>query len=228
MKPIRYLKSLILQIRKDKTAYIIYLILNLLVAVVLVRTLIQRNFESTFICILAFFLFLIPPFVETTFRVRLPNAMEIIAFFFVFAAEILGDVPLAALAKQRMTPRRKLKALEIVLLVIGSPIWISLLLSALAVVLALYASWWSVLISLWASFASFAGVALGGAAVGPALCLWQGEGYGLLVIAGALASAGLAIFSFFGCREATRGTVKLTKRMMLGLKKAFLKKEDAQ
>ena len=144
------------------------------------------------------------------------------------AAEILGDVPLAALAKQRIKPRRKLKAFEIVLLVIGSPIWISLLLSALAVVLALYASWWSVLISLWASFASFAGVALGGAAVGPALCLWQGEGYGLLVIAGALVSAGLAIFSFFGCREATRGTVKLTKRMMLGLKKAFLKKEDAQ
>jgi len=92
MKPIRYLKSLILQIRKDKAAYIVYLILNLLVAVVLVRTLIQRNFESTFICILAFFLFLIPPFVETAFRVRLPNAMEIIAFFFVFAAEILGEI----------------------------------------------------------------------------------------------------------------------------------------
>ena len=92
MKPFRYLKSLVVQIRKDKAAYIVYLILNSLVAVVLVRTLIQRNFESTFICILAFFLFLIPPFVETTFRVRLPNAMEIIAFFFVFCAEILGEI----------------------------------------------------------------------------------------------------------------------------------------
>ncbi len=92
MKPIRYLKSLVLQIRKDKAAYIVYLILNVLVAVVLVRTLIQRNFESSFICILAFFLFLIPPFVETTFRVRLPNAMEIVAFVFVFAAEILGEI----------------------------------------------------------------------------------------------------------------------------------------
>ncbi len=92
MKPFRYLKSLVMQIRKDKAAYIIYLILNSIVAVVLVRTLIQRNFESTFICILAFFLFLIPPFVETAFRVRLPNAMEIIAFFFVFAAEILGEI----------------------------------------------------------------------------------------------------------------------------------------
>ena len=37
-------------------------------------------------------MFLIPPFVETTFRVRLPNAMEIIAFFFVFCAEILGEI----------------------------------------------------------------------------------------------------------------------------------------
>ena len=144
------------------------------------------------------------------------------------AAEILGDIPLAALAKQRIKPRRKLRAVEIVLLVIGSPIWGSLLLSAFAVVLALYVSWWSVLISLWASFACFAIAALGGGVVGPLLCLWQGEGYGLLVIAGALASAGLAIFSFFGCREATRGTLKLTRSMMLGLKKAFLKKEDAQ
>ena len=127
-----------------------------------------------------------------------------------------------------MKSKKRLSGTEIVLLVAGSPLWIALLASLFAVVLSLYASLWSVLISLWASFASFAGVALGGAAVGPALCLWQGEGYGLLVIAGALASAGLAIFSFFGCREATRGTVKLTKRMMLGLKKAFLKKEDAQ
>ena len=144
------------------------------------------------------------------------------------AAEILGDIPLAALAKQRIKPRRKLKAVEIVLLAVGSPIWVSLLIAAFAVVLALYVSWWSVIVSLWASFASFAAAALAGSVAGPLLCIWQGEGYGLLVIAGALASAGLAIFSFFGCREATRGTLRLTRSMVLGLKKAFLRREDAQ
>jgi hypothetical protein len=92
VKPLNYFKSLIRQIQKDKAAYIVYLVLNSMVAAVFVRTLMQRNYESSFICILAFFLFLIPPFVETTFGLRLPNALEIIAFVFVFAAEILGEI----------------------------------------------------------------------------------------------------------------------------------------
>ena len=47
--------------------------------------------------------------------------------------------------------KRHHKAWEIVLLVLGSPIWLSLLISVAAVILSLYVSLWSVIVALWAS-----------------------------------------------------------------------------
>ena len=59
------------------------------------------------------------------------------------------------------TPKRRLGVWEIVLLVLGSPIWLSLLIAAFAVILSLYISLWAVIISFWAVFGSFIGCALG-------------------------------------------------------------------
>ena len=36
--------------------------------------------------------FVLPPFVETTFSIELPSALEVIILFFIFAAEILGEL----------------------------------------------------------------------------------------------------------------------------------------
>ena len=76
--------------------------------------------------------------------------------------QIIADTPLAKLAKERMRPRRQLKAWEIVLLVLGSPLWLSLGLAAIAVIFAFYVVLWSVSVSLWAVFASLAVCAVGG------------------------------------------------------------------
>ena len=65
-----------------------------------------------------------------------------------------ADIPLAKIAKERIRPKRQLKAWEIVLLALGSPIWLSLGIAAAAVILALYISLWALIISLWAIFAS--------------------------------------------------------------------------
>ena len=53
-----------------------------------------------------------------------------------------------------MRPKRQLQAWEIVLLALGSPVWLSLGLAALAVVLSLYVVVWSLDVSLWAVFAA--------------------------------------------------------------------------
>ena len=50
---------------------------------------------------------------------------------------------------------------------------------------------------------------------------------GLLMTGAGIFGAGLAIFFFFGCKAATRGVVWLTKKIVLGLKKSLLKKEEA-
>ena len=141
--------------------------------------------------------------------------------------QILSDIPLFRIVKERIRSKKRLSATEIVLLAVGSPIWLPLLIAAFAVVLSVYACIWAVVISLWAVFASLAacGVAVPVAGVF-FLCTGSAAG-GVASIAAGLASAGLAIFAFYGCRAATKGTVWLTKNLALGMKKCFVRKERA-
>lgn len=141
-------------------------------------------------------------------------------------SQIVTDIPLTKLIKEK-APKKRLSVLEIVLLVLGSPIWLSLLIAAFAVILSLYIAWWSVIISLWAAFASLIGCAFGSII---AAIVFAVGGYGTTGIAmtsAGLICAGLSIFLFYGCKGATNGTLLLTKKFFLGIKRSFLKKEEA-
>ena len=78
------------------------------------------------------------------------------------AEEIIAHIPLFKIAKEKIKPKRKLKTLETVLLAVGSPVWASIAIAAVAVVLSLYISLWSIIFSLWSVFASFIGCTIGG------------------------------------------------------------------
>ena len=68
--------------------------------------------------------------------------------------QVLADTPLTKLVKEKAKPKRTLRAWEIVLLVLGSPIWLSLLIAAFIITLAAYIVVWSVVITLWSIEAS--------------------------------------------------------------------------
>lgn len=141
-------------------------------------------------------------------------------------SQILEEVPLTKLVKEKIKSKRRLRAWEIVLLAVGSPIWFSLLVAAFVVALALYISVWSVVISLWAVFGSLVGCVGGGIAAG-VICFCFGYiPAGLIFIAAALVCAGLSIFMFFGCREATNGVLWLTKKSVLGIKNCFVGRKE--
>lgn len=143
------------------------------------------------------------------------------------AAQIISDISLSTPAKDKTAPKKKWKAWEIVLLALGSPIWLSLLIAAFAVLLSCYAVLWSVVVSLWAVFASLIGCALACVAIG---IFFAPIGYGLAGIAmigAGIVCAGLAIFLFFGCKAATKGTLLLTGKIASGIKNCFVKKEVA-
>ncbi len=74
--------------------------------------------------------------------------------------QTVDETPLAKIAKERVRPKRHLKAWEIVLLALGSPVWLSLGIAAAAVILAVYVSLWAVIVSLWAVFGALAVCAL--------------------------------------------------------------------
>ena len=140
-------------------------------------------------------------------------------------SQIVADTPLSKLIKEK-TPKRRLGVWEIVLLVLGSPIWISLLIAAFAVILSLYISLWAVIISLWAVFGSFIGCALGSIVSAIVFAVVDRDLTGIAMTSAGLVCAGLSIFLFYGCKGATNGTLLLTKNIFLGIKRSFLKKEE--
>ncbi len=141
------------------------------------------------------------------------------------AAQIVADIPLLQIAKKRITPTRRLKVWEIVLLAVGSPVWASLLIAALAVLIALYASFWAIIVSLWAAFGSLAGCALGGVVSGFALSMGANLPAGMALIGAGIVCAGLSVLLFFACKAATKGLVVLASKTVLAVKRCLIKKE---
>ncbi len=120
--------------------------------------------------------------------------------------------------------KRKFRVWEIVLLVFGSPIWGSLLISAAALIFSLYVTLWSLIISLWAVEVSLGGTAFGAVAAGGILTFTANAPAGIAMVGAGFICAGLSIFLFFGCRAATKCAVVLTKNITVKLKKSFAKR----
>lgn len=81
-----------MNIRENKNTFAIYIILRIIVVFALVFSLISKDFQSAFICVLSLVLFLIPPFLEKTLKIELPSLLEILILLFIFASQILGDL----------------------------------------------------------------------------------------------------------------------------------------
>ena len=133
-------------------------------------------------------------------------------------SQTLDGVPLSTLVKEAVKKKRAPGVLEIVLLVLGSPIWLSLLIALLAVVLALY-------VSLWAVFVALAVCAI---ALIPAAIFGIAEAAGLFLLGCALCCLGLSVF--FGALTvlAFRGIIRLTKYLLRKIKSLFVRKEKSK
>ena len=144
------------------------------------------------------------------------------------AAQIIADIPLTRLVKERIKPKRRLKTWEIVLIVLGSPIWLSLAIAAAAVFFSMYIVLCSLIVALWSVFVS---LIAGAIAAVPAFIVTFAHGNaasGLAVLSGGLILAGLCIFTGYGCKAATANIFVLTKKFALSAKKCFIKKEEIQ
>lgn len=135
---------------------------------------------------------------------------------------ITKDYPLKKLVKNRIAPKRKLSPLELTLVIVGSPIWVSLLIAFVAVIFSLYACIWAVIISCWAVV-----IALGVSGVvgflGGLIYSFSYQKTGLSLIGASLICLGLCIFAFFATKWLTKAIVTLTKKMVLYLKKSLIK-----
>lgn len=137
---------------------------------------------------------------------------------------ILRETPLKKLVKERVKPKRQLTALEIVLIVVGAPLWLPIIIAILAVLFSVLISLWAAVISLWT-----VPLALGVCAVAVFLLtivnliacqfglVFFELGTGLLL-------AGLAILWGVACLYISKGLVWLCKTVFLLIKKCFVGK----
>ena len=150
------------------------------------------------------------------------------------AKTIFKEVPIAKRIKSRIKSKRELSGAELALIIIGSPIWLSLLIATFAVVFsvavavlvvgfAVVVTLYAVLCSLYAGVFAIGACAVAGVVYSFVASISLGIGQGLVFMGAGLFLAGLAILLFLGCNLLAKCVFKLTKWLALLVKKTFKK-----
>ena len=85
-------KALHMELREHKSSFVVYVVLRMLVILMMILQIFNRNYENVFLCILTLILLIMPSLVQINLKIELPTALEITILIFIFAAEILGEI----------------------------------------------------------------------------------------------------------------------------------------
>ena len=129
---------------------------------------------------------------------------------------ITKDTPLIKLVKEKVTPKRKIGAFEIVLIVLGFPLWFPLLLTFFILCLVAYLLLWvGMFVTYAVNIAFFVGAFWSLAVYFPS----QNIGFLGIFFLG----IGLGIFTIFISIAVTKGTIALTKAVALSIKRKIVR-----
>lgn len=79
-------------IQTRDSARLVHYILRGLVLLIMVNQLYDQHYENVFFCLLTLILFAIPSFIESNTRIVIPDTLENVILFFIFAAQMLGEM----------------------------------------------------------------------------------------------------------------------------------------
>lgn len=139
--------------------------------------------------------------------------------------QILEDMPLTKLVKEKIKPKHELKAWEVVLIVLGSPVWIPLLITALVLLLTLWIVAFALLISFYAVVLSFVAAGIGGLICAIPLFIANSPYTAVLMLGAALIGIGIAILFVVSVKPVTVGIFKVCKASVNGIKRMFVKEK---
>jgi len=139
--------------------------------------------------------------------------------------QILKDVPITKIIKEKVKPKRSFRGWEIAVIIIGFPLWFPLLIAAGAVIFSVYVTLWSVIVALFAADVAFFAAAVAGLLGSLPIFILGNTAAGMLLIGAGLLCAGLGILWFFLCVAVTKAIVWLTK---VFIKSIFIGKGDKQ
>lgn len=155
------------------------------------------------------------------------QAVETLGSIDEIVSQVMLEVPLPKLAKAAIRPSRTLRAWEIVLLILGSPVWLPLLLAFAIILLSVYIVIWSVVLVLYSADLSIAAGAVAGISAAVILLGRSLAVQAAFFLGAALICAGIAILLFFAFNKVTMGIVYLSRMLIRSIKRSFIRKGDA-
>jgi len=138
--------------------------------------------------------------------------------------EIASDTPLVSIVKEKIKPKRKLRAWEILFLILGFPLWFPLTLVALLLILVAYLIIWIFVIAIYAiEIALIASFVMG---IISFILYAADNNMNVMPLAVGFIAGGLAILLFHLCIIITKKTAKFAKKIVVGIKTAFIRKGE--
>ena len=153
------------------------------------------------------------------------EAVEEIGTVDEIAKQIASEIPLSKIVKDGIKPKRKMTVAEIVLLILGAPLWLPLLIAVVSVIASVYLAIWSVVISFWAVDISLLVSGLVTIIYGFVAIFGGNVTSGLAAIGASVSAIGLSVLLFYGCRLLTSGLVALTKLSARQVKRCFVRRD---
>lgn len=144
------------------------------------------------------------------------------------AQAIVEDIPPVRRAAMRLGATHERRALATVLIVLGAPVWISLLIAGVLSALAVYVSIWSIIASLWITVVS---LAVSGIASIPYLVYAAGNGAaatGMFCSGLRLVLAGVGVALVPAVMSATKGLVWLSRRFVRWITHFFVRAANGE
>lgn len=140
-------------------------------------------------------------------------------------AQILEDTSLPKLVKEKVRPKRALRTWEILLIVLGFPLWFILLVTFASIIFSVLVAIGSVIISVFAVAIAVGACALAFIVAGLICFVTAKVALGTILIGASLICAGLCILFFIGATYASKGILWLCKKGIYAIKSCFVGKE---
>ena len=143
------------------------------------------------------------------------------------AEEILKEQPLPALIKSRVRPRKGWTVLNVILLILGAPVWLPIALALMAVILAIYIVIWSVVVVLFCAVLAILAAGIFGLFMA-VFNLIPASFSALLILGVSLICLGLIVPALWLAIAATKGICKLTGRIARWIRSFFIRKDGVR
>ena len=137
--------------------------------------------------------------------------------------QILSEIPISKLVKEKVVPKNNLSALSIILIILTAPLWAPVIMSGISAILSLYLAIWGIVLAFYLVVILFVGMGVSLVLASIAHIATGNLTGGMFYIGLSLVLIGLSVILFLGSNWVTKGIILLSKKIWLKLKSFFVK-----